>query len=931
MNNNKKNKQLLIGHWNCFSIDNKKQILNKFLIDNNFDIFCLNETKLDGDSRISFDNYNIELKNRNKNGGGVAIIIKKGIEYKRIEKLEKFSLEVVVIEVKTNKKNINIISIYNPPEPNSNVNLFKQELFRELDNMKPFMLIGDFNCHSTDWYCSDNNTNGNKFSDLILEFNLNVLNNSKPTRLNNNPKKKSIIDLFIISNDLSDKFNYFKVYNDNLTSDHRPICSSFNLETSITQKNKRIIHVKRINWLQYQIELNNLIMNETSHQTNNNFNLQTEYLQFINIIEKATKNSTKTLTRKLNAKTLPKYIVDLIKIRKQLNNRYYKKKKRDTNIKQEINRLTSLIRNELNAIRESIWLNFCKSLDKTNKNSSTYWRKIKEIGSLETKESRNNNKKIPTLNYENKTYSNNEQKANLFGEILSNIFQEDPNNNFDQEHKTKIEKHLAQLGQHIFATRIDDQKYDNDFSLNELEECLKRLNKKAAPGPDKVNNKQLVNLSILGKYKLLEIINFSWRNSIVIQEWKLAQISMIEKKDDLHNPMNYRPISLTNCIVKLIERLIQNRLVQFLDANNVISDYQSGFRANRQTQDNLIYFAQKVYEAFDSDEKVCGIVFDIQKAFDKVWHAGLIYKLAKINTPTKIGNWIKEFLNNRKFQVKVEGIISKQYDISTSVPQGAILSPVLFAIYINDIIQINQYPNDKIKSLLFADDLFSFNRNKNINYLNSQMKRYLNDLELWLKKWRLAIAANKCSFTIYAKRITKELKNGKFMLSIDNKTIPINHSPKYLGVILDRNFNLVEHTNSIRSKCLKKLNIIKCLSYKQWTMKIENQIQVYKTLIRSCLEYASTITEMSEYNVKRLSGIQYQALRIIYKEKIKCSNQYLHDLSQVEPLEERLHQLSSNYLQKAIINKNTLINKLFDERINSAGETKTQLERINFL
>ena len=181
MNKSKKSKQLLVGHWNCCSISNKQLLLNKFLLDNNFDIFCLNETKLDDDSNISFDNYNIVKENRNRR---VAILIKNHIKFERINLLSRFNLELACVKIKTNKQSVNIISVYDPPEPNTNKNLFEPELFRVLEQMKPIMLIGDLNCHSTDWYCTKSTKNGSKLANLILDFNLNVLNNNKQTRLN---------------------------------------------------------------------------------------------------------------------------------------------------------------------------------------------------------------------------------------------------------------------------------------------------------------------------------------------------------------------------------------------------------------------------------------------------------------------------------------------------------------------------------------------------------------------------------------------------------------------------------------------------------------------------------------------------------------------------------------------------------------------------
>jgi len=198
--------------------------------------------------------------------------------------------------------------------------------------------------------------------------------------------------------------------------------------------------------------------------------------------------------------------------------------------------------------------------------------------------------------------------------------------------------------------------------------------------------------------------NLSWNHHNVLEDWKIAQITMIEKKsEDKHNPTNYRPISITNTTVKLIEKLIKVRLSSFLENNNILTKFQSGFREKRQTTDNMVYFTEKVKEKklADSRNKTCGVVFGIAKAFDKVWHNGLIYKLHKIKIPKKMGQWIMNFLQDRKFRVKVEEAVSELYSIETSVMQGSILSPILFSIYINDIVELNDYPNHEINSLLF--------------------------------------------------------------------------------------------------------------------------------------------------------------------------------------------------------------------------------------
>jgi len=125
------------------------------------------------------------------------------------------------------------------------------------------------------------------------------------------------------------------------------------------------------------------------------------------------------------------------------------------------------------------------------------------------------------------------------------------------------------------------------------------------------------------------------------------------------------------------------------------------------------------------------------------------------------------------------------------------LSPNLFKIYINDIFDLNKFPNDKILNLLFADDKFSFNIDINLKRLLILMNRYLKSLEVWLNDWRMSIAANKCSFTIYSRKIPKMLTNGEFKLEIYGQPIPINHSPRYLGVLIDSHLNLNNHIKNL--------------------------------------------------------------------------------------------------------------------------------------
>ena len=456
----------------------------------------------------------------------------------------------------------------------------------------------------------------------------------------------------------------------------------------------------------------------------------------------------------------------------------------------------------------------------------------------------------------------------------------------------------------------------------------KIFKKKSAPGNDGIKNINLINLSYLGKLRLLNIFNNSWKHGKLINDWKIAEVIMLKKKDnDCSNPNNYRPISLTKCKGKLMEKLIKYRLISFLNKHDILSPYQSGFRSNRQTTDNLFYFNQKTFEAFDEKKTTIGLVLDIQQAFDKIWHTGLLYKLSKINLPKKLGNWIKDSISKRKYYVKVDKAKSDIFTTTAGLFQGTILSPILFSIFINDITEINNLPTNKISTLLFADDLFAFFADKNINRLFIIMQKYITNLELWFNKWRLQLSTNKCSYNIFRKgNLPNNIKNKKLILF--SSDLKIDKNPTYLGLTIDSKLKYKTHADNIKEKCTRCLNVISNLSYKNWSLKTEEKLTVYKCLIRSKMEYAAPALFISKYYIQLMNGIQYKALKIIFKEKTGVSSTSLHNKAKISTISNRFNLLSKNYFKNSIVNLNPLNTSLYNTMNHSSGENKTPIEQI---
>ena len=229
---------------------------------------------------------------------------------------------------------------------------------------------------------------------------------------------------------------------------------------------------------------------------------------------------------------------------------------------------------------------------------------------------------------------------------------------------------------------------ENSFKpidLQEFKNHLKSTNKRSAPGEDGITNKMIENCPINIKSSIINLFNYSITNSIIPKAWKTAKIIMIHKPGKKEsNIASYRPISLLSNIGKLLEKIINSRLVNYLEENNLISIHQSGFRKNRSTKDHIIRLTQDVRANFNQNNYTGAVFFDVSKAFDRTWHDGIIYKLNSLKVPQYILFWINNFLQVRSFYVSHITKNSSAYVILAGVPQGSTISQTLFKKHIQN-------------------------------------------------------------------------------------------------------------------------------------------------------------------------------------------------------------------------------------------------------
>ena len=311
-------------------------------------------------------------------------------------------------------------------------------------------------------------------------------------------------------------------------------------------------------------------------------------------------------------------------------------------------------------------------------------------------------------------------------------------------------------------------------------------------------------------------------------------------------------------LMKLFERIILKRLQNFLEENKILIKEQSGFRKKRGTKDNIVYMLQRITEAFKSNQKVCSIYFDIEAAFDKVWHVGLMKKLIEIKLPTYLLLWIDNFLKNRRYCIKINDTQSNWFNSNCGVPQGAVLSPTLFSLFINDI-PLNS-DDIQCKTLLFADDILYFKVFKDMdNKTENKINDYLDQLLNWTRKWRITLATHKCSYQIHSMN-KKSSNNEWFNLYLGPDTLKkekADSNMKFLGIT---------HFEQIKSKVSTRISILKHLVHKAWRLSDLTLINIYKSLVRSVFDYSLCIFPLlSKSRQQKLESLQILALRHIFR------------------------------------------------------------------
>ncbi|MCG7875203.1 MAG: reverse transcriptase family protein [Candidatus Thiodiazotropha endolucinida] len=509
-----------------------------------------------------------------------------------------------------------------------------------------------------------------------------------------------------------------------------------------------------------------------------------------------------------------------------------------------------------------------------------FWRTSKQLLSLGRTRSN-----IPTLILNNEHAENDSQKARMLNQYFSSQTTVNDTN--------KSLPHLDPVQHNLESITI---------SIQDVKDVLQHLNISKACGPDLISPRLLKEGASILASPYCTVFNRSLIQGYFPSCWKDANVTPVYKKDDKSLPNNYRPISLLSLVGKVMERCVHKHLYNYIVEHQLLTPLQSGFVQGDSTTYQLLHTYHTFCEAVDSGKEVRAVFCDISKAFDRVWHKGLLHKLWGIGCSNEILKWFSNYLSGRRQRVVLNGETSDWAPVLAGVPQGSILGPLLFLLYINDIVR---FIGCAIR--LFADDTSLYIivdcPTQSASLLNADLKT----ISDWADAWLVTFNANKTSSMVFTRKQNPLVHPPLFM---NNTMINETKSHKHLGLTFSNTCNWAEHITSISEKAWTRLNLLRALKFRISRKSLE---KLYVAYIRPVLEYSDSVWDNCSIAAKkRLDAIHIEAARIITGATKLCSIEKLFYELGWESLESRrnkhklvlfykiVHGLTPSYLSDLV-------------------------------
>uniref|UniRef100_A0A0X3PTK8 Reverse transcriptase domain-containing protein n=1 Tax=Schistocephalus solidus TaxID=70667 RepID=A0A0X3PTK8_SCHSO len=795
------------------------------------DFIALTETWLNeqiADTEVRIDGFQLIRMDRNgRRGGGIAMFIREGIDFipdgpspSRIS-----SCEILCCKLKVpNQPDLHIAVVYRPPGQRMDTDEALIAEVKQICRSKHLLILGDFNAPDIDWvsmYCSRSE---NSFEQKLLQLvNDEFLTQhvTMKTRFRNG-QQSSCLDLIIRRDD--NCILALSSYVPLGRSDHCVLAWEY---SHLSVPKRRAVRQRNVWKADYPKikELLNGIDWSPAHAPDPN----AAWFFIIKLIQQLVEKFCPLKRRSCVSR--PEWVTSEIKRNLKKKRRLwrtyarYQQPEHFSAFKKQRNRCRNLLRKERSNFESEI----VKDIPRNSKRFYAYVNKAKR-----------NRDCIPCLkdNQGNRLIDNSD-KTCLLSNFFMSVYTEEPF--FDEDE--------------YYSTATSTNKISTvSFPMDTVRKTLKQLQPTKSPGPDGISAKVLNELTEQLALPLSKIFESSMEAGALPTEWKIANITPIYKGGERTSPNSFRPVSLTSICCKMMEKIIKTELMRHLEENNLLSSYQHGFRSGRSCLTNLLTSMESWTKSLEMGLSVDAVYIDFSKAFDRVPHKRLIFKLRQMGVTGNLLKWLADFLTDRRQRVCIGDTKSHWETVHSGVPQGSVLGPILFLIYVNDCLDCLT-----CEKVMFADDLKLWNSIEKPEDAR-KLQQNLDRLQTWCDEWLLNLNLNKCQI-IRLRSSSRRLIEFEYQYSISGHQLQEVNILKDLGIWITPTLKPSSHCANIAKKAMCILGAIR-RSFVNFDGELFGR--VFGTFIRPVLEYCvQAWRPWTKHDYALLEKVQRRATKLV--------------------------------------------------------------------
>lgn len=935
---------------------------------------CLNETWLTQRQSLVLSGYNCARADRQtgQRGGGTAILVKNSYAFHQINFDIQFRLiEVCAVHVKCVNNSFIVATVYKKPS-NKLIDEDLNSLLNVLSSLtENFIICGDFNAHHNQFGSDFNSADGNKLVSFCFDHDLAIHRTAYPSRITTT--SQSFIDIFISSSSIQEaNFGYLQTIP--FSSDHDVVKFNFKTSSKIEYEKKHtFLNWARVDIIEFQTKIDHIIDVAP---------ICIEKTMSVGEIDEAT-NWLNTKIAEVVEELIPKIsyarnyqncldstTINLMKERDK-RRRTFRRKKRALSrtfatqrefeelaeYKSHLNNLERIIRER---VRECTSKAFISKLQNI-RNGPELFKSIKQVSAYKKREYGFNDIEVNGQRITSRTEQA-EHFANHFEKIHN-----DAAARGNADFTARIEEEIRCLKNNVPLVEFTEvnnafnigSEDDRFTTLEELLQFKRIMNSKHSAGVDGISNHMLKRMPQSFFEFLTILMNQCIARKYFPQQWKLTTITpLLKAGQQKDNIKSFRPISLVSNVSKLLERVIMRQLRSFSDEMNLIPPNQFGFRPKHSCNDALTIVSALISNALNEKKPVLMVSLDTSKAFDSMWKDGLIWKLKEAGFPEYIVSLVASFLHDRFFAVQVSSETSTWRSMEAGTPQGSVLGPILFSLFLADIPLPNLYneehqetnshlgedparsdestgsptlrsPTDAtahdegddsaMEAILFADDYVLLAWGSDPLLVERRANEYLDVVHEFNTKWKLHVNTEKSSILkVFGlkknlnKKAVKRMKEVEIV--VGDAVLSEKQQMSYLGVVFDPKFNFVQHLNGIKRKTLAVLASFRHLAGRD---KLRTDVKkcLYKVAIRSIVTYGfSSWHNVSAAQMERLRILERKALRFVQGDGGRkpdsfkyISNDQLYDNTQTQRIDLQCVEIGVGYLRGALNSSNQLV------------------------